>query len=156
MKIHLDRILIHVYTVLVYHVQYAKNRRIAKLEIIISSSIDKPIYEQIVSQIKEMIMIGELKSGDTLPSMRKLAKSLHVSVITTQKAYETLMRDGFIETIPAKGTFVSNANKDFIIEENRRRIEAMLSDTVTLARENGISLDSLINTMKILYLEDEK
>lgn len=126
------------------------------LEIIISSSIDKPIYEQIVSQIKEMIMTGKLKSGDTLPSMRKLAKSLHVSVITTQKAYETLLRDGFIETIPAKGTFVSNANKDFIVEENRRRIEGMLNDTATLARENGISLACLINTLKIFYSEDEK
>ncbi len=126
------------------------------MEIIISSSIDKPIYEQIISQIKEMIMAGKLKSGDALPSMRKLAKSLHVSVITTQKAYETLSRDGFIETIPAKGTFVSNANKDFIVEENRKRIESMLNDTATLARENGISLDSLVKTLKIYYLEEDK
>ena len=126
------------------------------MEIIISSSIDKPIYEQIVSQIKEMIMAGKLKSGDALPSMRKLAKSLHVSVITTQKAYETLSRDGFIETIPAKGTFVSNTNKDFIVEENRKRIESMLNDTATLARENGISLDSLVKTLKIYYLEEDK
>lgn len=126
------------------------------MDIIISSSVNKPIYEQIVSQIKELIMTGELKSGDVLPSMRKLAKSLHVSVITTQKAYEILLRDGFIETIPAKGTFVSNANKDFIVEENRRRIESMLSDTATLARENGISLESIINTLKLLYTEDEK
>ena len=126
------------------------------MEIIISSSIDKPIYEQIVSQIKEMIMAGKLKSGDALPSMRKLAKSLHVSVITTQKAYETLSRDGFIETNPAKGTFVSNANKDFIVEENRKRIESMLNDTATLARENGISLDSLVKTLKIYYLEEDK
>ena len=126
------------------------------MEIIISSSIDKPIYEQIVSQIKEMIMTGKLKSGDVLPSMRKLAKNLHVSVITTQKAYETLSRDGFIETIPAKGTFVSNANKDFIVEENRKRIESMLNDTATLARENGISLDSLVKTLKIYYLEEDK
>lgn len=126
------------------------------MEIIISSSIDKPIYEQIVSQIKEMIMTGKLKSGDVLPSMRKLAKNLHVSVITTQKAYETLSRDGFIETIPAKGTFVSNANKDFIAEENRRRIEAMLSDTAILARENGVPLGSLVKTLKIFYLEEDK
>ena len=126
------------------------------MEIIISSSIDKPIYEQIISQIKEMIMAGKLKSGDALPSMRKLAKSLHVSVITTQKAYETLSRDGFIETIPAKGTFVSNTNKDFIVEENRKRIESMLNDTATLARENGISLDSLVKTLKIYYLEEDK
>lgn len=125
------------------------------MEVIISTMIDKPIYEQIVSQIKEMIMTGKLQSGDALPSMRKLAKSLHVSVITTQKAYETLLRDGFIETIPAKGTFVSNTNKDFIIEENRRRVETMLGDTANLAKENGISLNSLIKTLKILYWEDE-
>lgn len=126
------------------------------MEIIISSLVDKPIYEQIVSQIKEMIMNGKLKSGDVLPSMRKLAKDLHVSVITTQKAYETLLRDGFIETIPAKGTFVSNTNKDFIVEENRRRIESMLDQVSVLARENGISLDSLMKTLKALYLEEEK
>lgn len=68
------------------------------MEIIISNNADKPIYEQITSQIKAMIMSEELKSGDSIPSMRALAKSLHVSVITVQKAYETLQRGGFIET----------------------------------------------------------
>ena len=68
------------------------------MEIIISSNTSKPIYEQITSQIKAMIMSGELKTGDPIPSMRALAKSIHVSVITVQKAYEDLQRDGFIET----------------------------------------------------------
>lgn len=77
------------------------------MEIILSSASEKPIYEQITSQIKEMIMTGELKPGEALPSMRKLAKDLHVSVITTQRAYDDLSKDGFIVTIPAKGTFVS-------------------------------------------------
>ena len=77
------------------------------MEIILSSASEKPIYEQITSQIKEMIMTGELKPGEALPSMRKLAKDLHVSVITTQRAYDDLTKDGFIVTIPAKGTFVS-------------------------------------------------
>ncbi len=126
------------------------------MEINISSLIDKPIYEQIASQIKEMIMVGKLKSGEPLPSMRKLAKNLHISVITTQKAYETLFRDGFIETIPAKGSFVSSTNKDFIIEENRRRIEAMLKSATSIARENGISLDSLISMLKLFFLEEER
>lgn len=76
------------------------------VEILLSNSSDKPIYEQITSQIKEMIMKGELKPGEAMPSMRKLAKSLHVSVITTQRAYDDLQRDGFILTVPAKGTFV--------------------------------------------------
>ncbi|MGX6979156.1 GntR family transcriptional regulator [Vagococcus elongatus] len=124
------------------------------MEIIISSTIDKPIYEQISSQIKEMIMTGKLKAGDALPSMRKLAKSLHISVITTQKAYEVLLHDGFIETIPAKGTFVAETNKDFIREENLRRIESLLENTATLAKENGISMDSLIEILKLLYLEE--
>ena len=65
------------------------------MEILLSNSSDKPIYEQITSQIKEMIMKGELKPGEAMPSMRKLAKSLHVSVITTQRAYDDLQRDGF-------------------------------------------------------------
>ncbi len=73
------------------------------VEILLSNSSDKPIYEQITSQIKEMIMKGELKPGEAMPSMRKLAKSLHVSVITTQRAYDDLQRDGFILTVPAKG-----------------------------------------------------
>ena len=70
------------------------------MEIILSSASDKPIYEQITSQIKELIMKGELKPGEPLPSMRKLAKNLHVSVITTQRAYDDLQRDGFIVTFP--------------------------------------------------------
>ena len=72
------------------------------MEIILSNASDRPIYEQITSQIKEMIMKGELKPGEPMPSMRRLAKDLHVSVITTQRAYDDLQRDGFIITVPAK------------------------------------------------------
>ena len=93
------------------------------MEIILSNASDRPIYEQITSQIKEMIMKGELKPGEPMPSMRRLAKDLHVSVITTQRAYDDLARDGFIVTVPAKGTFVSAQNQDFIREENLRRVE---------------------------------
>ena len=90
------------------------------MEIIISNNANKPIYEQITSQIKSMIMSGELKPGEAIPSMRSLAKSIHVSVITVQKAYEDLQRDGFIETGVGRGSFVSAQNKDFI----RRTAEA--------------------------------
>ena len=72
------------------------------MEIILSNASDRPIYEQITSQIKEMIMKGTLKPGEPMPSMRKLAKDLHVSVITTQRAYDDLSRDGFIVTVPAR------------------------------------------------------
>ena len=121
------------------------------MEIILSSSSSKPIYEQIVIQFKEMIMKGELKPEDSLPSMRKLAKDLHVSIITTQRAYEELAKDGFIHIVPAKGAFVSSQNKDFIKEENRRRIESLLQESCTIARENDIQIDELIQMIKLLF-----
>ncbi len=124
------------------------------MEIILSNSSSRPIYEQITSQIKEMIMKGTLKAGDPMPSMRKLAKDLHVSVITTQRAYDDLVKDGFIVTIPAKGTFVSNQNQDFIREENLRRIEKLLTEAVLMGKENGIELEQLKQTLEVLYEEE--
>ena len=123
------------------------------MEILLSNSSDKPIYEQITSQIKAMIIKGTLKEGDSLPSMRKLAKELHVSVITAQRAYEELQRDGFIDTVAGKGTFVSEQNKEFIREENLRRIQETLEKAVELARENSLSLEGLTNLLKLLYEE---
>ena len=123
------------------------------MEIILSSSSNKPIYEQIVNQIKEMIMSGKLNANDPLPSMRKLAKDLHVSIITTQRAYDELAKDGFIYVVAAKGAFVSQQNKDFIREENYRRIENKISQVCELAKENGITLTELINVLELMYKE---
>ncbi|WP_300629233.1 GntR family transcriptional regulator [uncultured Thomasclavelia sp.] len=123
------------------------------MEIILSNASSKPIYEQIALQIKEHIMKGELKANDPLPSMRKLAKDLHVSIITTQRAYEELSKDGFIDIVPAKGAFVSIQNKDFIIEENRRRIEKLLSDACKLAKQNGITVEELLQTLQLIFKE---
>ena len=125
------------------------------MEIIISNSTSKPIYEQITSQIKQMIMSGELKSGESIPSMRLLAKSLHISVITVQKAYEDLQRDGFIETTVGKGSFVRADNKEYIQEEKQREIESFLQKAIELSKENGISLSKLIELLNIFY-EEEK
>lgn len=124
------------------------------MEIILSNASDKPIYEQITSQIKEMIMRGELKPGDAMPSMRKLAKDLHVSLITTQRAYDDLGKDGFITTVPAKGTFVSTQNQDFIREENLRRIEKLLTEACRLSRENGVPLEQLKNMLDLVFEEE--
>lgn len=123
------------------------------MEIILSNVSTKPIYEQITSQIKGMIMSGELKPGDPMPSMRKLAKELHVSVITTQRVYDDLVKDGFIVTVPAKGTFVSAQNQDFIREENLRKIEEYLTEACELAKQNSVSLDSLKESLELLYSE---
>lgn len=123
------------------------------MEIIISHTNSKPIYEQIVLQIKEMIMNGTLKPNDSLPSMRKLAKDLHISIITTQRAYDELAKDGFITVIPAKGAYVSNQNKDFIREENFRRIEKSISEVCTLAKQSGVSKEEIQNLISIIYEE---
>ncbi len=124
------------------------------MEIIISSSTSKPIYEQITSQIKAMIMSGELGTGEAIPSMRALAKSLHVSVITVQKAYEDLQRDGFIDTTVGRGSFVSAQNKDFYQEEQQRRAEEHLQEAADIGRTSGIPLESLIEVLKLFYQED--
>ena len=125
------------------------------MEIIISNNVDKPIYEQITSQIKAMIMSGELQAGDTIPSMRALAKSIHVSVITVQKAYEDLQRDCFIETAVGRGSFVSAQNKEFYREEQLRRAEEYLQTAADIGRTNNISLEKLKELLEMFYMEDE-
>lgn len=125
------------------------------MEIIISSNTNKPIYEQITSQIKAMIMSGELKTGESIPSMRALAKTIHVSVITVQKAYEDLSRDGFITTTVGRGSFVAAQNKDFIQEEQQKRVEEHLVQAADIARTNGIPLEKLQQLLKLFYEESE-
>lgn len=124
------------------------------MEIIISSNANKPIYEQITSQIKAMIMSGELQTGDPIPSMRSLAKTIHVSVITVQKAYEDLARDGFIETTVGRGSFVSAQNKEFIREEQQKQIEECLLNAVEIAKNNGIQLEKLTELLSIFYMDE--
>ena len=101
---------------------YAQNEEEVLMNIIISNSSGKPIYEQITAQIKGMIMNGALKPGDPLPSMRLLAKELRISVITTKRAYEELERDGFISTIVGKGSFVREADREFVREEKLKAV----------------------------------
>ena len=122
------------------------------MEIIISSNTSKPIYEQITSQIKAMIMSGELKTGEPI---RALAKSIHVSVITVQKAYEDLQRDGFIETTVGRGSFVSAQNKDFYQEEQQRLAEEHLQEAADIGRISGISLEKLIELLTMFYQEED-
>lgn len=124
------------------------------MEIIISNKTSKPIYEQITSQIKALIMSGELQTGDPIPSMRSMAKSLHVSVITVQKAYEDLQRDGFIETTVGRGSFVSAQNKDFFLEEQQKKIEEHLQEAVEIAKASGISAKKIIELVNIFYNEE--
>lgn len=125
------------------------------MEIIISNNANKSIYEQITTQIKAMIMSGELQAGDAIPSMRSLAKSIHVSVITVQKAYEDLQRDGFIETTVGRGSFVSARNKEFYQEEQQRIAEEHLQAAANIGRVSNIPLSKLTELLTMFYMEDE-
>ena len=124
------------------------------MNIIISNSGNLPIYEQITNQIKDMIMRGELRGGDALPSMRALAKDLHISVITTKRAYEELERSGFIHTVVGRGSFVSDANTEVMKEEQYRKIEETLTEGVRLAKQSGISCEELQEILRMVYEED--
>ena len=109
------------------------------MEIVISNSSGKPIYEQITDQIKAQIMAGSLKAGDPLPSMRTLAADLRVSVITTKRAYNDLEAEGFIETVTGKGSFVAAQDPQLLRESNLREAEAHIGRAVEVARRAGIS-----------------
>lgn len=137
------------------YLQYTIEQRRGAVDIIISSNTSKPIYEQITSQIKAMIMSGELKTGDPIPSMRSLAKSIHVSVITVQKAYEDLQRDGFIETTVGRGSFVSAQNKDFYQEEQQRQAEEHLQQAADIGRTSGIPVEKLVELLRLFYEDRE-
>ena len=134
--------------------KYAKHGEYGdKMEILISNSSDKPIYEQICIQIKSMIMDGTLSPGEALPSMRALAKDLHLSVITVQRAYEDLTRDGFIETVSGKGSFVAAQNKQFIQEEQLRIAEELLQKVAEIGCSHGISYQQMAKILQMFYEE---
>ena len=122
-----------------------------KMNIIISNSSNQPIYEQIVSQIKALIISGELNEGDALPSMRLLAKELRISVITTKRAYEELEKEGFIVSVTGKGSFVASKNLEFIKEQQLKEIENHMQKIIHLAGLYGISLDELIEMLTLMY-----
>jgi GntR family transcriptional regulator len=124
------------------------------VDIIISNSNGKPIYEQITGQIKNMIVNGELSAGQPLPSMRLLAKELRISVITTKRAYEDLERDGFITTLVGKGSFVSETNTELVKEEQLKIIEEYLEKAAESARMSGIKLEELHDILDMIYKED--
>lgn len=123
------------------------------MNIIISNSSNKPIYEQIKEQIKNKIVSNELKTGEQLPSIRNLAKDLRISVITTKNAYEELEREGYVETIPGKGVYVANKNTELIREEQLQKIEGLMDTAVSIAKISNISKDEIQSILDILYEE---
>ena len=126
------------------------------MNLIISNSSGKPIYEQITAQIKNSILSGELQEGEALPSMRALAKDLRISVITTKRAYEDLERDGFVVTVAGKGCFVAPRNLELMREEQRKRVEQTLEQAVEQAQAASITLEEMQQMLSLLYEEGLK
>ena len=125
------------------------------MQIIISNSSKEPIYEQIYTQIKKLILSGELQEGQSLPSMRQLAKDLEISVITTKRAYEELEKNGFIYSIVGKGSFISEQNKEMMRERKIKVVEENLLIAIQNAKEMNIGLSELKEMLALLYSDDE-
>ena len=123
------------------------------MDIIIRNSGGVPIYDQITRQMKGLILRGELKEGEALPSMRLLARDLRISVITTKRAYEELERDGFLENVPGKGCFVAPQNRELLREAQLRRVEEKLTQAIEEARRGAVSLEELKEMLTELYQE---
>ena len=121
------------------------------MNIIIRNTGGQPIYEQIASQIKTLIISGALKEGEMLPSMRLLAKELKISVITTKRAYEELEREGFIISQTGKGSFVAGKNMELIREAQLQKIEQQLTQAVETARMSDLSLEEMQEMLALLY-----
>ena len=123
------------------------------MDILISNDSPVKLYEQIENQIKNQILNGSLKSGEMLPSIRMLAKELKVSIITTKRAYEELEKEGFIETVVGKGTFVSGANSERLKEAAMAEMEDRLEDVIIKAKSLGLGIEELIEILKSIYME---
>jgi GntR family transcriptional regulator len=124
---------------------------VVAVQILLQHTGGKPIYEQIAEQMKAQILSGEISAGEQLPSIRTLAKDLHISVITTKRAYEELEREGFVETMQGRGTYVAQQDAEQVREEHRRRIEQKLLEAVEIAKSADISEQEVYETLHILF-----
>jgi GntR family transcriptional regulator len=124
------------------------------MKIILSNASPHPIYEQIVGQVRSQILNGDLKEAEPLPSIRKLAQSLQISVITTKRAYDELEREGLIDTVGGKGTFVASPNTEFLREKRVASVEAKLREAIAEARAAGIGAEEVTQMLALLLEPD--
>lgn len=125
------------------------------MNILISNASSDPIYMQILTQIRQSILSGELVAGESLPSIRQLAKDLQVSVITTKRVYEELEKEKLIDSVVGKGCFVSGANQEFIREQRLKRIEDKMLDILRESKELGMSVQDVVKHFTLLVEEEE-
>ena len=126
------------------------------MRILLSNSSPDPLYDQIVRQIRAQIISGDLAESSPLPSIRKLAHDLQISVITTKRAYEELEKEGLIDTVGGKGTFVAAQNPGFLREKRLKVVEEKLAEAVSEARLLGIDLEALGEMLGLLWEQDQQ
>ena len=136
-------------TVLYCYILFIK-KEVRNINIIINNSSMVPIYEQIVDRIKTLIRNRELKEGDVLPSVRVLSKELKISALTVKKAYDSLEEEGFTVTVHGKGTYVTAVNSQFLLEEQKKEVEAALEAAVQKGRRYGISDDDIRSLFELI------
>ena len=125
------------------------------MRVIISNSSPDPIYEQITRQVKAQIISGELAEGLLLPSIRRLAHDLQISVITTKRAYDELEKEGFINTVGGKAPYVAVQNPERLREKKMKIVEEKLAQAVDEAKLMGIGEDQIVRMLQLLFQEDE-
>lgn len=123
------------------------------MNLIINNSSMQPIYEQIVGQIKEKIMNGELKQEEALPSVRTLSKELRISALTVKKAYDTLEQEGFVVTIHGKGSFISCMNQNLMLEEKKKEVEAAFEEAIRKGRSCGMTTEDMKELFDLMMEE---
>lgn len=123
------------------------------MNIIVNNSSMQPIYEQIGEQIKGLIMKGELKADDMLPSVRTLAKDLRVSALTVKKSYDTLEQEGFVITVHGKGSFVAAANAQLMLEERKKEVESDFDSAIRKAKSCGMTNQEICDLVSLILEE---
>ena len=124
------------------------------MNIVISTTTTVPIYEQIVNQIRDAVICGEVKAGEGMPSIRMLAKDLTVSVITTKRAYEELEKEGVIEAIPGRGFYVCKQSNDYLREKQMINIENKFAELIRNSKKSGMTLENILDLIKVIYMEE--
>ena len=123
------------------------------MNLIINNSSMQPIYEQIVGQVKELIMKGTLLQDAALPSVRTLAKDLRISALTVKKAYDALEQEGFIVTVHGKGSFVAGMNPQIAVEEKRKEVERAFEDAIRLGKSSGMTIAEIQELFSLIMEE---
>lgn len=126
-----------------------------RMNIMINNSSMQPIYEQIMEQIKHLVVTGTLKEETPLPSVRSLSKDLKISALTVKKAYDKLEEEGFVITIHGKGSFIAPTNRERMMEENRRQVETVLESAIRKGKGCGMTNEELSDLFSLILEETE-